>query len=827
MKLGETKEVKADPRQNLIPERTGGSGSLAVTDPFFPVVSSFEIDQSLWCQARPYQLAMLKAVDGEYDLQDTYTLPIGPESYSVSTPFAITTAVTLGGIVEQHNGAPLRTIMIAGTTGVAPFRARGVPFTGPVSGSVGSIFAGTIAAAEGVVNSTQAIFTGNAYRHPNVYAKEIGPLSDLDNSTGYYQFLVLRGFLEAYVTRKKNEPDLRLALIVWKEELAYLVTPISFDLQRQAQAPLEYRYQMQFRAWKRIPLNGVKVLGVTRSLSKTGVTLAKDVLNRLTSARRTILGVKKTIQSIVPDFDGSIGAGLRDVTLGLKDIVGVAKTAWDFPRKFSQYIDREVAVNFRDIDFSTVFDPNLKRQLDQMFKAAEQYSTRAGLDQNPNEARTLSAQDIALGRTQDTSPTSSQKRVAQILAEPDNEGLLDYIQLDSIQLSPEAKAYKEIQELKANAKTRLDYLNLKHQTEIFIADYSDKIGLGNPTFNAMIGKETVAKLRDATVDDLEALHALEDVLNQYSRLASEETEDKDIQNSMEYVATLAGQSSIDFRVPLSKFAVPFPFGGSLEKLARTYLGDPDRWYEIATLNGLREPYVDEAGFSQNLQYSGSGSVVQVADAENLYVGQFITLTSGVLKESRTIKDITELPDGFALTLDGEPDLAKFNTQTVLHAFLPGTVNSGQLIYIPSDEPLDEALLARSVPDQDSIDAFTRVAGWDFMLTSKNDLAVTPDGDVKLAVGMANIIQRIKVIFATPVGSWLHHPNFGFAAQVGQSNAEFTAQQVLDSANSSLSDDPNLSVTSASVEVLGPVVRLNMEVATRGATALLPVSVDVR
>jgi len=188
--------------------------------------------------------------------------------------------------------------------------------------------------------------------------------------------------------------------------------------------------------------------------------------------------------------------------------------------------------------------------------------------------------------------------------------------------------------------------------------------------------------------------------------------------------------------------------------------------------------------------------------------------------------IDQAGDGYVVTLK-DADVSAYPAGAILSGYLPGTVNSGQLIYIPSDDPLDESLLTRSVPNQDSVDAITRVAGWDLQLTPKNDLALTPDGDVKLAVGMANLIQRIKIIFSTPTGTWLRHPYFGFAAEPGQSNAELTAKQVLESVQNSFSDDPNLTVTSAAVELLGPVVRLNAEIAVRGSTAQVPVSVDVR
>jgi hypothetical protein len=79
-------------------------------------------DITKWDKYCPYQLLVVEAVpttqtDDPWDQPaDTiyqpykdwrYTLPLPPESYSITTPFAINTTVTLNGIVEEHNGAPI------------------------------------------------------------------------------------------------------------------------------------------------------------------------------------------------------------------------------------------------------------------------------------------------------------------------------------------------------------------------------------------------------------------------------------------------------------------------------------------------------------------------------------------------------------------------------------------------------------------------------------------------------------------------------------------------------------------------------------------------
>jgi hypothetical protein len=81
----------------------------------------------------------------------------------------------------------------------------------------------------------------------------------------------------------------------------------------------------------------------------------------------------------------------------------------------------------------------------------------------------------------------------------------------------------------------------------------------------------------------------------------------------------AALSNINFTKPDSKIAVPFPYKITLEQLSATYLGSPERWIEIAALNGLQAPYVDEEGFSYKLTANGSANQITIGSADNLYI----------------------------------------------------------------------------------------------------------------------------------------------------------------------------------------------------------------
>src|SRR5271166_1809368 len=82
-------------------------------DPFINFVG---LNTSDFRQPYSYELCIFDGVN----VIDSIVLPIAPQHIQMTTPPAINTTVTMKGIIEEHNGAPLRNITISGTMGVAP-----------------------------------------------------------------------------------------------------------------------------------------------------------------------------------------------------------------------------------------------------------------------------------------------------------------------------------------------------------------------------------------------------------------------------------------------------------------------------------------------------------------------------------------------------------------------------------------------------------------------------------------------------------------------------------------------------------------------------------
>ena len=246
------------------------------------------INTNNWNASFPYQLAVVEMDRDAYLIHPDwtpFTLPISPESLSMSMPFAIAGSPSMDGWYESHNGIPMRTISIQGTTGVMPLRGTGS--NAPQGGALDGIFAGSMQAIAGMEQAANglAVLGGKKSLYvENLVPEDIGPNGSylLGKSSGYYQFRMLAQFLENYAFAKKLNKNraLRLAFCMWKDEAVYLVTPNSFDLRRSASSPLEYMYSMSMTAWRRIRLNAAP----QSTGFRTGVGASPDILAKILSA---------------------------------------------------------------------------------------------------------------------------------------------------------------------------------------------------------------------------------------------------------------------------------------------------------------------------------------------------------------------------------------------------------------------------------------------------------------------------------------------------------------------------------------------------------------
>lgn len=791
------------------------NGSVNQNDPFW---EQKDIDATRWSQSFPYQLMVVKKNGNLYSpvVGWRFTLPIPPESLSISTPFAISTSVTLGGLLEEHNAAPLKSISFSGTTGVLPLRGSGK--TTQSTSFFGAITAGTLAASSAIGRSAQALANsaGLSVSPLNlVSSQEITAQSEMGRTSGYFQIRLLLKFLENYAAfkKKRENSQYRLAFCQWKDEAVYLVTPQSFDIRRSASSALEYSYSVNLKAWRRVNLDSQTAASadVYTPIAQTPNGLARG-LKAIDDIRRLLQGVRETILAVRGDVNAAIFEPLRKTSLCLKNILGVPIAMSDVRAGIVQDYRDAIITAFAAADANLTY-PEIAQSNDKKIQDAFNRIAKLGANGSISTASNSAALD----------PFRNPDKFYDLFAAL-KPGSLN---------GPRAASQAIAQDVAAAQRmTAAEFTTIRDNLIQLSADFSDGIGLGNAAYDKVYDRIPRTRAKVPTDRDYQVVFALNQAVTELSRLAASRTINRFRVDSMQYLAGLARRSGIAFTEPRSKFAVPFPYGSTLENLANKYLGAPDRWLEIAALNGLRSPYVDEMGFDLPLLTNGSDNSFCVGSAQNLFVGQQVWL--GGQTVPRTVRRITRIDvqevDQVLITVDGDPDLAQYTVidRATMHAFLPDTVNSMQLLYIPSDqEPGGLDHLVKDIPGINQFDPLIRVGGIDLLLTSGGDLVITPDGDAKLAIGLQNILQNVRIKLSVPVGSLLQHPDFGIGIEAGQSTADLDAKQLSQLLTKSFASDPTFSgVGGISVVKNGPTASLSMSLQVAGTSEFIPVSLDI-
>lgn len=836
-----------------------------ISSSFFKAI---EIDHTRWNQLFPYRLLVIDSkdnsvVNGKYtkDIEikayqqgtsiiavtDTgpvnslgqweMALPIAPQQLSIVDQYAINTSATLRGVLEEHNGLKFKTISASGTMGVWPFRQN---LTKPPGSPniLQSVFGGTLSGIGSLTK--QAIQTYNTFtsNHPASKPTTINPPESTAgiSSTGYFQALYLQQFLEQYAEAKRNPRNAswRLVFDIPKQNTSYVVTPLQFTWQQNVNKPMEIAYQLQFKAWRRIDLKQKTVEAPAEPYTITPGILQR-VLNTINQARLTMSSAIALIGAVRSDVD-NIFSLISQTSLFIKEARGVAATASDLPSSITK-------------DFKSAIQEwvanNTSAALDGVTTAAGAAAVMAIKDasQKRDGITEQAASNGQLGNK--TASSQAINPAASIFNNTNaNIDLLDQVPLDQLNLNTAQQ--NKLNNLLSNVNLTTSQLKSNAQTIQTLANQlADYFGAGSSLYNSIYNlTPPKTRIQPMTINEFLLLDTLYEFVQSINILtATDQIKNQNIQNSLDYVAGLANQSGIDFTVPNSKIIVPVPANTTIEGIASRYLGDPNRWLEIATLNKLEQPYIDYDGFQLPLLSNAVGRQVMVSSNEHLYLGQAITLkAAGQVQVSRKITDITTLPNnsGYLLTLDGDsfdsngdPALKNFTlaNNAYVQAYLPNTVNAMQKIYIPS--ALSPAQLQNQVnvplPQTVTIsgDPLAQISGVDWLVDDSGDIVLDAYGNFQLSYGMTNIIQALKILFSTTVNTFMIHPEYGLGVSPGTSISNINIQDLYKQINNQIQSDPRFSgVTGLQITANPPNLSISVGVQVAGQTGIFPVSFDL-
>lgn len=815
---------------------------------FLPV----SIDPDRWDKLFPYRLIVIDTAKGNQVVNGTanmdinirkdvgrtsieftplsqqwiYTLPITPQQLNIQDQYAIQTTATLLGVNEEHSGVRFKMISAQGTMGVWSFRESVVQ--PPASPDViQSIFGGTISAIGDTLSQVARTINAATSDHPA--PKPVSKRPELSqagkNSTGYFHALALMTFLEQYAEAKKdpNNSTWRLVFDIPKQNQSFVVTPIGFNWMQNAQKPMEVGYNMQLKAWRRIDLNAV--VKETNNVQPLSPGILQRIIQTVTEARATLSSITNLIGAVRSDVTKPLEV-LRQTSLFVKDLAGVVLTAADLPFQIQR---------------------DYKYALSDFFKSLTPDEILRNAASDPSVAQALKDLQIGWSRAEGTSansvrtgqlgPGAAQAQSIDpglaIFDQPEKAfALINQADIFSLQLTAAQKDSIDDAVDQARQITVDDLKSFRSTINELSLQLSNNFGAGDAYYNEIYGRPAPStRIQEMTLDEYQILKSLYDTIQSYDLLtATTQVDDLQKKTNMDYVAGLAQDSGIEFQTSQAKILAPVPFGLSIEGIAMRYLGDAQRWLEIATLNNLRSPYIDENGFQYPLLSNASGRQITIGSEDNLYVGQRVVLSSSTATPSaRKILGIDRLSDtSFLLTLDGVANLDNFITSdsAYLQAYLPGTVNSQQKIFIPSDLPVptDPRIIVPASTQSDPLVGLSKV---DWLLTDDGDIAVNSYGDFRLSAGMTNLIQALKIKIGSQKGKILLHPEFGLGIKAGMMNSDTDAQQVFKDINKALENDARFAgLDSLQVTINGPTMTINMGVRLAGNQGVFPIAFDV-
>jgi len=819
----------------------------AVKSQFFHYI---DLSPSRWDQLFPYRLAVIDTsknnaiVNGSagnlsvfatvgtgtatvyYETIDKawiYTLPITPQQLHITDVYAINTTATLRGIVEEHGGLKFKNIMASGTFGVWPTRESLTQPPGSPS-ILQSLFGGTISAFNNLVSKATSVINAITSDSPNAPPIKKRPTGTQGFETGYFKALELEQFLEQYAEAKKNPKNAswRLVFDIPKQNQSFVVTPQQFVWQQNVNKAMEINFTLQLKAWRRVALNS-RVTDVPAKNQAISPGILQRILTVLRTARQTTSAASNLVSAVTTDVEAPL-AVLQQTSLLVKDIGGVALSVADLPAAVQKAYASGIASAIANIGgaFSTLTTNPAAIAAAAAITAAviasEGLSTAAVANgQIGNVAANALASNPALNPL--NNPTA-------------NFALLDAVPLSSLNLTPQQQAQVNAIIAANNQLKVADLKNFRTTILTLANQLTNSYGAGDAFYSKVYGlPPPITRSQPMTLDEFDFVKGLYDVVQGYDILtASNFLDIANTETSLEYVAGLAANAGIPFTTPTSQILAPVPFGLTIEAIALRYLGDAQRWIEIATLNNLREPYIDENGFQLPLLSNATGRQITIADITYVYLGQSVLLKSGnQIPVTRNVIGIDKLSStSYLITLDGLPNLNNFTliNNAYLQVYLPGTTNSQHNIYIPSDLPVDTDA-GISIPASLSSETLVQLGLVDLMLTDEGDIATNTYGDFVYSAGLSNIMQALKIKIGSAQGTIITHPGFGLGVRPGQMNVDTKAQDIFNNINQMILEDSRFQgINTLQVTLNGPTLSLSLGVGLAGTNGVLPVAFNL-
>lgn len=459
--------------------------------------------------------------------------------------------------------------------------------------------------------------------------------------TGYEVFIQLRNFFRSYGQLKKDPTNrnTQLLFINRKDNETLIVEPTSFNLDRTKEAPFLYRYNIIFR-----------VLGLRQPI------LAPSFLGNFFGK---FINTVNKVNELISNTWGTITSNIQI----LKGIGSEYKAAILFPYErtrlaFKSYQNK----SFNLSDLTT----NIKTQLST--KTIVAFLSEAKTQkQNGSVALATTKIPVDIPKFVDD---NGYRALSIIPTEAQEDLPISFLSVDESSLLRD-----EIDIVKKT--TKQEYQTYLDDLLSFIDDASEKFNILPTGYNEFIGRSNAFSVdpnKQIQLNELDTLEALQKIQLVYELILANNFIFNDTINTFFQNVRNNYDGNLSIDTPTSVDEIYLPSNKTLEDLAAEYLGTAERWIEIALVNNLLPPYIDEASTTIRVKKSGDKILIPRFGSSN-----FSQLPK--TREIRISEDFTEIERNLGVDLRLNSDFDLILDTNNDFKLIGGSENAGQAIIL--------------------------------------------------------------------------------------------------------------------------------------------------
>jgi hypothetical protein len=412
---------------------------------------------------------------------------------------------------------------------------------------------------------------------------------------------------------------------------------------------------------------------------------------------------------------------------------------------------------------------------------------------------------------------------------------LQLLKLDNLALTPEERIFRNLEYKRVRGFTETDFREMVSFLKYSAAYTSSYLGHGDAKGTRIFADVSVKPQRSATFNDFLQLdnviklqNLIEGIIFDYKQRVTKSPNLLSAANN-----NIAGGSEVSISTRyLSSIAVPFQ--DSLEAMARKYLGDSRRWYELVTVNKLQPPFFDQNGTKVPLLSPGNANNLTVDGtlASDCAVGSKVSVGSLKFREqTRVIERQVLNADGtMTLFLSGDQDLTNLlpSQKAYVRIRKPNTVYDGSFILIPLDVASTYAKMPTPTSDVlRRLDADLLAFGVDIKRDEKTgDIVTDGSGNFQMIYGLDAVRQAVYWAIRTTRGELPWHRTFGVPATIGNKFMGSTSEAAVffQTLDASLRGDARFkSISLQKIRTTGNSLSLDIIVTLSGSKVPIPLS----